>query len=104
MRFLKPAFSTFRGLLLAMKISNQRLEIGVGGDALKFFLGHGLQNDPGIVRQIPKLGIEPFPQVVCGVVERPSQVQRQLCESFCNGFIQGTTECGSTHELLLLGA
>jgi hypothetical protein len=78
---LKPPFAPFRGATLGVELTEESLEVRVGGDALQSLPRHGLQNDPGIVCRVPEIGVHPLPELVRGMVVGPAEVQGELSES-----------------------
>ena len=81
MRRLEPCFRLFDERLLPAEINEESLKSRVGSNSLQFFTGYRLQQNPGIVGQIPEFVIELLPKLVCRVIERPPEVQGQLGKS-----------------------
>ena len=48
----------------------------VTGETFQFLGGASLQNDPGIARQLPQLGVEPTPDIIGQMIPRPSEIER----------------------------
>src|SRR5271163_3172018 len=75
---LEPGVRLVSSLSSTMDFGKESLETWIGGYALQSFPGNGLQDNPWVMRQIPKFGIQSFPKLVRGVIEGPPQVQSQL--------------------------
>ena len=53
-------------------------EGGIGQHAPECVLRDSLQDDPGVLSELPKLGIKLAPHVVGGMIPRPAHIQGQL--------------------------
>ena len=75
---LKPRGRLRRVMLGSQQVANVLAEGGIGQHAFELVPRDGLQDNPGVLREVPQRRIKLTPHFVSSMVPRPAHIQGQL--------------------------
>lgn len=82
MRLLKPCRCLPRRATELHPIIDVFAKCRIRQDFSDLFPRNRLQYEPRILRKLPQGGIQPLPELVGGMIPRPTQIQRKLGKRF----------------------